>query len=259
MSSLWKLSCATTFIFALLYLLPTTPAAALQAPEGMSEQLDATLARHFENSYASGYTFEDRINQLSQANGTKPKQIEITKTVEGHPVAGVDPSRLPPPSSRPAWGGVMNSGLIIIGTPIRARSLPIEDRTFLFTEYAVRIEKVVSPDQNSILPGDAIIVSRGGGETVVDGVLVKATESVFRKLLLNQRYILMLRPVPLTTSYRAYAFGTFAIRDGLVFSTSTLENDTTPIKDLPSFLADINAALERKHSVEEERKRADRN
>jgi hypothetical protein len=266
MSSYGKLSRPTTLVLTLFCLLQIIPAPkihaaaiTMQAPEGMSQQLDATLAKYFENSYASVYTFENRISQLTEAKGIKPQEIEIATTVEGHSMGGVAPSAFPPGSSPQVWGWVMNSELIVIGTPLQSRSLPIEDRTFVFTEYAIKVEKVLAPEHSSVLPGDTIIVSRGGGEITVDNVLVKAIDTAFGEFLLNQTYILMLRSVPGTTSYRAYAGGTYAVKGDRVSNISTIEKSTAPPKDLSSFVADVNAALERKSAVAQARKRSGRN
>lgn len=214
-----------------------------QAPEGSSDQLDTILAKYYEH-YAGRDSFEERIRQATEANGTKPKQIEIVKTVEGGGFpAGIGPSALPAGSLPQVWGQVANSNLIVIGTPVKARTLPIANRTFAFTQYAVHVEKVISSGQTHVLAEDTIIVSRGGGELMVDNVLIKAVESAFSEFELNQSYVLMLRVIPGTTTYRALASGTYAVRNGQVFSASTFEKDITPKWDINRFLAEIDAAL----------------
>jgi hypothetical protein len=254
-SSYLKLSSIVTFTVALgIYPMrivsarPTNiPAVSVQAQSESSEELDTTLAKYYE-IYANVYPFEERIRQAAQANGSKPQQLEIVKSMEEPFHMHVPSSAFPAGSSPQVQVEVANSDLIIIGTPIKARSLPIEDRTFAFTQYAVRVEKVVANDQNGLLPGNTIIVSRGGGELTVDNVLIKAIEPAFSEFLLNQSYVLMLRSVPGTTSYRGLASGTFAVRNGEVFTASTLQEGTTPKKDLSGFISDIGSAIERKHS-----------
>ncbi len=223
-------------------------AVSMQAQSESSEGLDTTLAKYYE-TYASVYPFEERIRQAEQANGSKPKQVEIVKSMEEPFVMHVAASAFPAGSSPQIQVEVANSDLIVIGTPIKARSLPIEDHTFAFTQYAVRVEKVVANDQNGLLPGDTIIVSRGGGELTVDNVLIKAIEPAFSEFLLNQSYVLMLRAIPGTTTYRALGSGTYAVRNGEVFSASNLDKRTTPKKELSSFIADIDSAIERKRSA----------
>jgi hypothetical protein len=154
------------------------------------------------------------------------------------------------------WGSVIHSDLIVIGTPVQSRSLFIEDHTFLFTEYTVKVEKVLAPEHSNVLPGDTIIVSRGGGQIVIDNVPVTAINSAFTQITLNQPYIFMLQSIPDTQTYQAYGAQTYAIRQGQVLVESTSARTVSPPKDLSSFLADVNAALERKRTIAEDRKRS---
>jgi hypothetical protein len=226
---------------------PTKSFAAMQAQSESSEQLDTTLAKYYE-IYASVYTFEERIRQATQANGSKPKQVEVVKSMEEPFHMHVPASAFPAGSSPQVQVEVANSDVIVIGTPIQARSLPIEDHTFAFTQYAVRVEKVISNDQNDLLPGNTTIVSRGGGELTVDDVLIKAIEPAFSEFLLNQSYVFMLRAIPRTKSYRALGSGTFAIRNGEVTSASDLEKGNIPKKDMDHFMAEVETAVARKRS-----------
>jgi hypothetical protein len=219
----------------------------MQAQSESSEELDTTLAKYYE-IYANVYPFEEPIRQAEQAGGSKPKQVEVVKSMEEPFHMHLPSSAFPAGSSPQVQVEVANSDLIIIGTPIKARSLPIEDHTFAFTQYAVRVEKVVSNDQNGLLPGDTIIVSRGGGELTVDNVLIKAIEPAFSEFLLNQSYVLMLRSIPGTTSYRALASGTFAVRNGEVASASALDKDRIPKKDIAHFMTEVDTAVVRKRA-----------
>lgn len=225
------------------------PAASVQAQSESSEELDTTLAKFYDLYFNLG-TFENRIQQATAATGVKPKQLEIVKSREEKSHMGVASSQLPPGRTPQVWGEVMNSDLIVVGTPVKDRALPNENRTFAFTEYAVQVEKVLVPDHNNVLPGDTIIVSRGGGELTVDNVLIKAIEPAFSEFLLHQSYIFMLRSVPGTTTYQALASGTFAVRNGEVSSVSNFEKGATPKKELSSFISDIDSAIERKRQLQ---------
>ncbi|MGZ4828170.1 MAG: hypothetical protein ACXV7C_00775 [Candidatus Angelobacter sp.] len=212
-----------------------------------SAQLDITLAKYYE-IYASVVTFEDRIAQARKSAGVQPQQVEIVKSVEDKFQQDVHSGALPASSSPHIQAEVANSDLIVIGVPLKARTLPIEDRTFAFTQYEVRVEKVISGGQSNVVPGDAIVVSRGGGDLTVDNVLVKAIEPAFSEFCLNQSYILMLRSIPGTTTYRALGSGTFAVRNGEVSSASTFEKDKTPKRDLAHFMSEVDSAVARKRS-----------
>jgi hypothetical protein len=218
-----------------------------QAQTESSAQLDTTLAKYYE-IYASALTFEERIRQAAQPSGSKPQQVEIIKSMEEPFQMHLPSSAFPAGSSPQVQVEVANSDVIVIGTPIKGRSFPIEDRTFAFTQYAVRVEKVVANDKNGLLPGDTITVSRGGGELTVDNVLIKAIEPAFSEFLLNQSYVLMLRSIPGTTTYRALGSGTFSVRNGEVASASALEKGKTPKKDIDHFMSEVDTAVARKRS-----------
>ena len=242
------IACIVAYPLQTIFARPSHGSIAIaQSTEGASEQLDATLAKYYE-IYANVLTFEDRIAQATKAGGSKPQQIEIVKSMEGESQQHAQSATLPVGSSPHIQAEVANSDLIIIGVPVKARSLPIDDRTFAFTQYAVRVEKVISGDQRSVLPGDTIVVSRGGGELTIDHVLVKAIEPAFSEFLLDQSYILMLRAIPGTTTYRALASGTFSVKNGEVASASAFEKGKTPEKDLAHFMSEVDAAVARKRS-----------
>src|SRR5450432_1557932 len=116
--------CISTYPMQTISGLPPHPATVSpQATDAMSDQLDTTLARFYDLYFDLG-SFEDRIQQATAATGVKPQQIEIVKSREERSHMGVAPSQLPPGTSHQVWGEVMNSDLVVIGTPIRARSLP---------------------------------------------------------------------------------------------------------------------------------------
>jgi hypothetical protein len=267
-SSYLKLSYIAAFIVALgIYPMPGISAPltnatgiSLQTPVAMNEQLDTTLASYYQKPYGDGFKLED----MAHAKGLTPGQglAKVKNLEEEVSHAGIwrGPQTVLPPRNLPqAWRAVMNSDLIVIGVPVQSRSLFIEDHSFLFTEYSVKVEKVLAPEHSNVLPGDMIIVSRPGGEMVIDNVPIGAIDPAYTEFLLNQRYVLMLEYIPGTSTYRAHASRTYAVRNGRVFSTSNLEKTTTPPKDLPIFLADIDTCLERKREVTEERKRSGRN
>lgn len=227
--------------------LPTLAASSqLLHTTGVS-QLDSALAQYYE-IYASGFNFDQRIAQATAANdGHRPTQIEITKSLENKFVEHVSPSIIPAGSSPLLESAVNNSDLIVMGVPLTSYTLPVQDHTFLFTEYMVRIDRVMGAGHHSVQPGDTITVSHGGGELMVDGVLVKAVESAFEQFQLNRQYIFMLHAIPGTDAYRALGSRTFSVgNDGTVTTVSHLEAASEQKRDLNDFLSRLDTALARK-------------
>lgn len=210
---------------------------------------DEKLAAYYE-IYASVDSFQTRIAQATSANGHRPAQIEVVKGVEGDFHQHVSSSELPANSSPVVQMQVANSNLIVLGTPLTEHSLPIQDHTFLFTEYSVRVDKVISAGTTSVSAGQTILVTRGGGSMVVDGVLIKAIEPGFDQVALNNQYIFMLRSIPQTDAFRALGSATFSVENGTVFPLRRRSEGASASKgtDLNSFLTEVDNAAARKRS-----------
>lgn len=211
---------------------------------------DEKLAAYYE-IYASVDSFQTRIAQATSANGGhRPAQIEVVKGVEGDFHQHVSSSELPANSSPVVQMQVANSNLIVLGTPLTEHSLPIQDHTFLFTEYSVRVDKVISAGTTSVSAGQTILVTRGGGSMVVDGVLIKAIEPRFDQVALNNQYIFMLRSIPQTDAFRALGSATFSVENGTVFPLRRRSEGASASKgtDLNSFLTEVDNAAARKRS-----------
>jgi hypothetical protein len=221
-----------------------------QAQNVGNAELDSKLAKYYEH-YSTLLNFDERIAQAEAANaGVKPEQIEIVKSMERAFQQHALSSTLPANVSPQLLGEVANCDVIVMGVPVTERTLPIQDRSFLFTEYDVRVEQVFFAGQQVIHTGDTIIVSRAGGELRFKGVLVKAVESAFDLFPLNQPFIFILNSVPGTDSYRAYGSGTFVIEDGTVSIASHLEHPKNPKQELDSFLSELDAAIELERSAQ---------
>jgi hypothetical protein len=221
-----------------------------QAQNVGNAELDSKLAKYYEH-YSTLLNFDERIAQSESANaGVKPEQIEIVKSTERAFEQHVLSSTLPANVSPQLLAEVANCDVIVMGVPVTERTLPIPDRSFLFTEYEVRIEQVFFAGQQIIHIGDTIVVSRAGGELRFNGVLVKAIESAFDLFPLNQPYIFMLRSVPETETYRALGSGTFVIADGTVSIASHLEHPKNPKQQLDSFLSELDAAVALERSAQ---------
>ena len=85
-----------------------------------------------------------------------------------------------------------NCEAVILGTPTFRRSALTADRRFVFSDYEVRIDAIFS-DRKKVLEGaNRLIVSRAGGNTVVDGNKVTAIETEFPLFHLGEQYLFFL-------------------------------------------------------------------
>lgn len=217
------------------------------APTPTTAEIDAKLAKYFE-FYSRGLltlTIEEEIARATKANaGQKPKEIVISESMVQVSMQHIPSSQRPPGIPFLLLEGVSNADLIVMGVSVSARSLPISDRTFLFTQYIVRVSRIFSDDARGLSPGDTIVVSMGGGSLTVDGVLVRAVEPAFDQFSLHEPLILMLKAVPGTNTYRAVAPWTFTVKEGLVAVASKIQPGRgAGQKSLPDFLSDVENAV----------------
>jgi len=222
-------------------------ARAQAAPTPTTSEIDAKLAKYFE-FYSRGLltlAIEEEIARATKRNlGQKPEEIVISNSRVGVTMQHLPSWQVPRGIPPLLLSGVANSDLIVMGEPISARTLPLNDRTFLFTQYTIRVSRILSDDARGLSPGDTIIVSMGGGNLVVDGVLIRATDPAFDQFRLNEPLIMMVKEFPGTGTYQAVAPWTFLVKDRLVTVASKVQPDgSVRQRPLADFLADLEAAV----------------
>jgi hypothetical protein len=85
-----------------------------------------------------------------------------------------------------------NCDAVIIGTPTLRRSALITSHHFVFSDYEVRIDAILSDRKKMLGGARGLIVSRPGGETVVDGNKVRAIETEYPLFHLGEQYLFFL-------------------------------------------------------------------
>ena len=105
---------------------------------------------------------------------------------------------------------------VVIGTLKNKSSLLTDDGEFLFTDYVVVVNSVAKSP--SIAQNREIIVTRAGGEILLNGRTVRAIDPFFKPFQLGQSYILFLKLVPETGAFKADAAGSFRIVGGKVMN-----------------------------------------
>ena len=105
---------------------------------------------------------------------------------------------------------------VVIGTLKNKSSQLTDDGEFLFTDYVVVVNSVAKSP--SIAPNSEIIVTRAGGEILLNGRTVRAIDPFFKPFQLGQSYILFLKLIPETGAFKADAAGSFRIVGGKVMN-----------------------------------------
>ncbi len=85
-----------------------------------------------------------------------------------------------------------NCDAVIIGTPTLRRSALTASHHFVFSDYEVRIDEILSDRKKMLGGATGLIVSRAGGETVLDGNKVRAIETEYQLFHLGEQYLFFL-------------------------------------------------------------------
>jgi hypothetical protein len=183
--------------------------------------LDQKIAACCYRNYSTSETIEGRLKSASRS-GTSPAHLTIYRSA-ATPFVNHVPPGTPLPAPPQLLSEVMNSALVVVGVPVAERSLPTRDHSFLFTEYAVRVDRVYYAGSTNVSAGQEIIVSAPGGIVVVNGVRVEAVEPDLDGIPLQERQIFSLRSVPASDAYFAIPSGTYHLRNGRVLPASRME------------------------------------
>lgn len=111
--------------------------------------------------------------------------------------------------------GISNDADAIVIGIVKDRSSNITaDETFIFTDYEVAVEEFLKPNRSaSAVSEDHITVTRLGGAIQLRGKTVHAKDLFFQPFRIGKRYLLFLKYVPATSSYRAFRNGSFLLAD----------------------------------------------
>jgi hypothetical protein len=222
---------------------------AQQPRSSFTPAADEALASFF-NQYRSTQTLDEFVNEKARQNGGRaPHSVVIQRDlIEKFQDQG---SRLARSTGIPPLilAAVANTTLIVRGTPVDSRSLPQSNRTFLFTEYRVRLDQIYLDESKSLSPGDFIVVSREGGSIEIGATRVDAIDSSYDQFTLNEPYVFALMAVADTGTYRATAPYTFTVSNGSVTSSSKLESSYFEKESLPVFEQRVQTAVTYKESA----------
>jgi hypothetical protein len=127
----------------------------------------------------------------------------------------------------------------VVASPKSSETNITASGDFLYTDYVMHVESVA---KGSDLSGSDIIVTKPGGETTINGHSVH-TDAGFPLFQPHARYLLFLRYLPDTKTYRAFKNGTFLL-DGKVvslFGSAPLNIPSAQHED--TFLTEVRAAV----------------
>jgi len=200
------------------------------------EEVKAEHAKQYPEYHAG-------VSILSEAQAGR----DVDRSMEiAPPLYALDPSENLPAYPDPEIRSIAcDADAIVVGSPKDAETNLTVAGDFLFTDYSIAVASVIkAPSAESLAAGSRIFVTRPGGETRLNGHLVRTGVANFPQLQVNQQYLLFLRYLPKTKTYKAFRSGTFILPDkgavSPIDTTQKLNARSTQNKD--AFLDEVRAA-----------------
>jgi hypothetical protein len=94
---------------------------------------------------------------------------------------------------------------VVVATVQSKSSQIIEEGTFVFTDYETRVDEVLKNPSTQINLTENITVTRVGGAVILNGHQIRAIDRRQEVLEVGSQYLLYLRFIPTTNSFRAFA------------------------------------------------------
>lgn len=124
------------------------------------------------------------------------------------------------------------SDLVVVGKAETGKSHMNDDKSFLYSDWTFTVEEVLKGNQAApAQPGATILVTRSGGQLVVNGRLVHAHCSDFRAFDSGQEYLLFLTFVPETGAYTTNGAAVFALSQVRRLDEAHYHHGESPDKD----------------------------
>ena len=104
---------------------------------------------------------------------------------------------------------------IVIGVIKDQSSQLTEDEDFVFTDYKMSVEQILKDNASSpIQLTSGLTISRPGGIVQLNNKRVRALDESLEPLSIGHRYVLFLKHIPATGSYKAFdSYGSFQLSD----------------------------------------------
>jgi hypothetical protein len=114
-----------------------------------------------------------------------------------------------------------SSDLVVTGTFVSRVSALTSEHKFVFSDWTFVPDSILKDTQQRIKTGSQIIVTRPGGVVAWNGRHFRAKDGGFKEFDTGKSYLLMVRYVPETDSYKATASGSFEITPTGIVSCDT--------------------------------------
>lgn len=145
--------------------------------------------------YSGNSTLNDDV-AFHNAKKDEPADSEIVVS-RSRPKEGLEGTNANE-KSREAYilGETANSDLIVVGEPVQQNSSATEGGRFIFSDYEVAVDRILSARGVTVLAGQTIVVTRPGGILQYRGRTLVGSVPGYDLFSINQPYMMFLRLLP---------------------------------------------------------------
>lgn len=139
---------------------------------------------------------------------------------------------------------VWNSDAIVVATPTRRISALTANHRFVFSDYEVTVNRLLSDRVRNLLVGSQIVVTRPGGEVSVNGAKFRAIETELPLFQIGVPYIFFLHYNELGGSYSLSANDVFAVLGDRISTIKLHPRVFVKPSQRDKFLSEIQSAID---------------
>jgi hypothetical protein len=133
---------------------------------------------------------------------------------------------------------------VLIGETKGKTSQLTENEDFVFTDYDVKVNQILKNNVRSpINIENNIVVTRIGGKIRYRGRIFTALDQNFRPFKLNSLYLLYLKYIPETDSYRAFPNGSFHLENNILEQLGGKSKVVVESDIIPQFVNRVSSTL----------------
>lgn len=140
---------------------------------------------------------------------------------------------------------VSTSTAVVVGTTLSGKCFVTKDRTYVYTDYHIKVDQVLKQDAGANLSvGDELVAAREGGAVHFPSGHVTNYLTVGHGLPeVGSQYILFLwRPIPTLTEYEIILDAGYQLQNGRVYPLDDVNSQYSGV-DVTAFLAEVQKAI----------------
>ena len=180
---------------------------------GQSAHIPDNIKFHHQRLYSQYYHGKNIFAETKAGRDVDSTVPHFFDSVVDPDAAKIPPTAYPHPNLR---GISCDADAVVVATPQASETDITASGDFLYTDSRFQVESILKNTTPVQLEdgGAGIIVTRAGGDKIINGHRVRIQIVGFPQFAIGQRYMLFLGYLPATRTFQAFGVGTFELVDG---------------------------------------------